>query len=53
MKIKYRSLALELVKRLVLAWDPDFTRLTPNERAHLEAAEDGEYVDSGDIDWPS
>ncbi len=46
-----QDLALELVKRLVLAWDPDFTRLTPNERAHLEAAEDGEYVDSEDIDW--
>ena len=28
-------------------------RLTPNERAHLEAAEDGDYVDSEDIDWNS
>lgn len=44
-------LAMELVKRLVLAWDPDFTKLTPDERVHLESVEDGEYIDSEDIDW--
>ena len=40
--------ALELVKRLVLAWDPDFTKVTPNEAASIEAGrleiECGEYV---------
>lgn len=45
----------ELLKRLVLAWDPDFTKLTPNERARLEAAElrmdSGNYVNAEDIDW--
>ena len=46
-----QNLALELIKRLVLAWDPDYTRLTPEERTRLEAAENGEYVDSEDIDW--
>lgn len=46
-----QNLALELVKRLVLAWDPDFTKLTPEERARLETAEIGEYIDSEDIDW--
>ena len=49
-----QNLAMELVKRLVLAWDPDFTKLTPDERARLEAAEAaeiGEYIDSEDIDW--
>lgn len=46
-----QNLALELIKRLVLAWDPDFTKLTPDERARLEAAEIGEYIDSKDIDW--
>ena len=30
-----QSLALEIVKRLVLAWDPDFTKLTPEERRRL------------------
>ncbi len=32
-------------------WDPDFTRLTPEERSRLEEAENGEYVDSESIDW--
>ena len=46
-----QNLALELIKRLVLAWDPDYTRLTPEERTRLVEAENGEYVDSEDIDW--
>lgn len=46
-----QDLALELVKRLVLAWDPDYTKLTPDERIRLDAAENGEYVDSENIDW--
>lgn len=46
-----QDLAMELVKRLVRAWDPDFTKLTPAEQEHLEAAENGEYIDSEDIDW--
>jgi hypothetical protein len=31
--------AEKFVKRLVLAWDPDFTKATPAERAAFEAAE--------------
>mgnify|MGYP006968299407 CR=1 FL=1 len=46
-----QNLALEIVKRLVLAWDPDFTKLTPEERRHLESAENGEYFDLENIDW--
>lgn len=49
--IQEQDLALELVKRLVLAWDPDYTKLTPEERTRLEAAENGEYVDAENIDW--
>lgn len=49
--IQEQNLAIELVKRLVLAWDPDFTKLTPDERSRLEAAEEGEYIDSENIDW--
>ncbi len=40
-----------LTEAVVLAWDPDFTKLTPKEREHLESAENGEYTDSEDIDW--
>ncbi len=48
-----QDLAFELVKRLVLAWDPDLTKLTPDEQVRLETAENGEYIDSEDIDWDS
>ena len=41
----------EFVKRLVLAWDPDYTKLTPEERSRLEAAEQGEYISGKDINW--
>ena len=34
-----QNLAFELIKRLVLAWDPDFTKVTPAERALMEIAE--------------
>lgn len=34
-----QNFALEIIKKLVIAWDPDFTRLTPAERAELEEAE--------------
>lgn len=46
-----QTLAMELVKRLVLAWDPDYTKLTPQELAVLEEAENGEYINFGNIDW--
>ena len=43
-----QELAYALVKKLVLAWDPDFTRTTPAEAAAMAAAEAelarGEYV---------
>ena len=48
-------LALELVKKLVLAWDPDFTKATPNEHAAMEQAvrelDAGEYVTDSEINW--
>lgn len=50
-----QQLAFELVKKLVLAWDPDFTKVTPAERAKMEKAEQefacGEYMSAQDIDW--
>lgn len=50
-----QNLAFEMVRKLVLAWDPDFTRLTPSERAALEEAEAecarGETVPDSAINW--
>lgn len=46
-----QNLAYELVKKLVLAWDPDFTKVTADEAARIEAAEKSGYVNNSDIDW--
>ncbi|MBQ9679827.1 MAG: hypothetical protein IJV48_03980 [Ruminococcus sp.] len=47
-----QNLAYEFIKKMVLAWDPDFTKVTPKERRELEEAEaDPELVDMNDIDW--
>jgi hypothetical protein len=50
-----QKLAFEFIKRMVLAWDSDFTKLTPFEREQLTKADreilNGETVDHNDIDW--
>ena len=46
-----QKIAMEIVKRIVLAWDADFTKLTPAERERLENAENGEYIADEDIKW--
>ena len=50
-----QALALELIKKLVLAWDPDYTKVTPIEKAQLDksAAEmaAGDYLTESAINW--
>lgn len=47
---KERSEAVELLKKLVIAWDPDFTKLTEQEKKELEEAkEDKEYFDFKEV----
>lgn len=50
-----QALAFELVKKLVLAGIPDFTKVTPLERAQLDQAEAemnaGDYVTENAINW--
>jgi len=50
-----QSFALEFIKKLVLAWDPDYTKLTESERIALEQAEreleNGDAVSHDEIDW--
>ena len=50
-----QAFAIEMLKRLVRAWDPDFTKLTPSEAAAVEKAErqiaNGEYKTLDEIDW--
>ena len=50
-----QALALELVKKLVLAWDPDYTKMTPAEKLQVDKAaaemEAGEYITDSAINW--
>ena len=47
-----KSFALQMIKKLVLAWDPDFTKLTPTERRDLdEARSEEETVAHDEINW--
>ena len=43
--------AYEFIKRLVRAWDSDFTKLTSKELEELEAAKLTESISSEDVDW--
>lgn len=43
-----QNFALEFIKKLVLAWDPDYTKVTPAERKALEDAEK-DIVENGTI----
>ena len=46
-----KNSAYEFIKKLVLAWDPDFTKVTSEEEKHIAAAENSGFVDETDIDW--
>ena len=50
-----QELALAMVEKLVLAWDPDFTKVTPSEDAAIAQAiremDAGEYVPHSAINW--
>lgn len=46
-----QELAYETIKRFVLAWDPDFTKVTPEERERIEEAEKSGYISDDEIDW--
>lgn len=47
------TLVNELVKKLLLAWDPDFTKVTPEERSRLDKADEemksGEYFTDDEV----
>ena len=50
-----QNFALEFIKKLVLAWDPDFTKLTLTEKKELDDADveirNGETVSHEEINW--
>ena len=48
-----KAFAYEFIKKLVLAWDPDFTKVTAEEAKIIEDAENSGYIDADEIDWES
>lgn len=50
-----KKLACELLKGLVQAWDPEFTKLTPAEDTRLAKSKkdiaNGDLVSHDEIDW--
>lgn len=43
---------IEFIKKLVIAWDPNFTKVTPEERLQLEEAiKDPERISHNEIEW--
>ena len=46
-----QKFAQEFIRKLVLAWDPDFTRVTPQEAVHMAAAESSGFISDSEIDW--
>ena len=46
-----QNFAYAFIQKLVQAWDPEFTKLTPDEAKRVDAAEKSGFVDDDDIDW--
>ena len=52
-----QDFAYEMLKKIVLAWDPDYTKLAPEEAKRLEIGRQqllyGEHYYDDEIDWDS
>jgi len=52
---KEQGFACEMLKRVVLAWDPDFTKLTQDEARRFKTGRqqlaNGEFCRDSEIDW--
>ena len=46
-----KAFAYEFIKKLVLAWDPDFTKSTLPESNHMKIAEESGFIPENEIDW--
>lgn len=46
-----KNFAYEFIKKLVKTWDPNFTKVTPEEARRIEEAENSGFVADDDIDW--
>ena len=46
-----KNFAYEFIKKLVKAWDPDFTKVTSDEAQRINLAEESGFVAENEIDW--
>lgn len=46
-----KNFAYEFIKKLVLAWDPDFTKVTSEEASKIANAENSGFISENEIDW--
>ena len=46
-----KEFAFEFIKKMVLAWDPDFTKVTADEAKRITMAEESGFVNEDEIDW--
>ena len=46
-----QQFAYEFIKKWVLAWDPNFTKVTDDEKNRISEAGESGFADDGDIDW--
>ena len=46
-----KNFAYEFIKKLVLAWDPDFTKVTSEEASKIANAENCGFINDTEFDW--
>jgi hypothetical protein len=46
-----QKFALSFIKKLVQAWDPDFTKVTPDEADSISTAENSGFIADEEINW--
>ncbi len=46
-----QEFAFAFIQKLVQAWDPDYTKVTPQEAREIAEAEASGFIDEADIDW--
>lgn len=49
--VSEQELAYEFIKRLVLAWDSDYTKVTTAEAEQIAQAEQSGFINENEIDW--
>ncbi|MCL2225497.1 MAG: hypothetical protein FWB96_11080 [Defluviitaleaceae bacterium] len=48
-----QQFAYEFIKKLVRAWDPNFTKVTTEEAMRIKNAEESGFIPDDEIDWDS